>query len=74
MSATVDNIKKETADIYCGRPTIYSNPFKIGQDGAREEVISKYIDYFVDRIANDPWFKSQILKLKDKKLDAIVNL
>ena len=28
--------------IYVGRPTVWGNPFKIGQDGNRVEVVAKY--------------------------------
>lgn len=34
--------KKEKYDVYVGRPSKWSNPFKIGEDGTREEVIEKY--------------------------------
>lgn len=29
-------------DVYVGRPTIWGNPFVIGRDGTRDEVIAKY--------------------------------
>lgn len=28
--------------VYVGRPSKWGNPFKIGEDGTREEVIAKY--------------------------------
>jgi hypothetical protein len=28
--------------IYCGRPSIFGNPFVIGRDGTRAQVIEKY--------------------------------
>ena len=28
--------------VYVGRPSKWGNPFKIGQDGTRQEVIAKY--------------------------------
>lgn len=67
MPTTVVNVRNEKADIYCGRPSIYGNPFEIGRDGTRNEVIVKYIDYFIDRISKDTWFREEILKLKNKK-------
>lgn len=30
---------------YVGRPTKYGNPFEIGRDGTREQVIAKYRRY-----------------------------
>jgi hypothetical protein len=34
--------------VYIGRPSIWGNPFIIGKDGSREEVIEKYIKYLND--------------------------
>lgn len=38
----VVHCKKESYDIYIGRPSKWGNPFAIGKDGNREEVIEKY--------------------------------
>lgn len=65
---TVVNIRHEKADVYCGRSTIYGNPYQIRRDGDRIEVISKYIDYFIDRLHRDPNFKQKIFELKDKRI------
>ena len=37
--------KKEKHTLYIGRPTVWGNPFVIGKDGNREEVIQKYETY-----------------------------
>lgn len=37
---------KEDYDVYIGRPSPYGNPFKVGKDGTRGEVIKKYADWF----------------------------
>lgn len=34
-------------DVYIGRPSKWGNPFSIGKDGTRDEVIKKYKDYFL---------------------------
>lgn len=34
--------------VYIGRPSKWRNPFSIGEDGTREEVIAKYIDWLHD--------------------------
>ena len=44
MSLVV-HCKKDKFDIYVGRPSKWGNPFVIGKDGNREEVISKYRDW-----------------------------
>lgn len=38
----VVHVNKELYDVYIGRPSKWGNPFKIGRDGTREEVIKKY--------------------------------
>ena len=37
-----------TRFVYVGRPAKWSNPFKIGVDGTREEVIQKYRESLTD--------------------------
>lgn len=34
--------EKEAFDVFIGRPTKWKNPFVIGRDGTRSEVIEKY--------------------------------
>ena len=43
----VVNSRIEAYDVYIGRPGKWGNPYKIGKDGSREEVIVKYEDYLV---------------------------
>lgn len=38
----VVHCKKENYDVYIGRPSKWGNPFEIGKDGNRDEVIRKY--------------------------------
>jgi hypothetical protein len=64
----VVNLKKDRYDVYIGRGSPYGNPFVIGTDGTRDEVIDKYKIYFYDKIANDPRFKQQVSRLKSKIL------
>lgn len=45
MSEYVVNIRSHTGElwnVYIGRPSPYGNPFVIGRDGNRQEVIEKY--------------------------------
>lgn len=44
MSRVV-HCKKAAYDVYCGRPTRWGNPFAIGKDGDRAEVIRKYKEW-----------------------------
>lgn len=43
----VVHCKKEPFDIYIGRPSKWSNPFKIGKDGDRDQVIRKYREWIL---------------------------
>ena len=41
----VVHCKREKYDVLIDRTTIYGNPFKIGKDGTREEVIAKFKEW-----------------------------
>lgn len=60
----VVNIKDEPYDVYIGRGTKWGNPFKIGEDGNRKEVIAK----FLRKILKDKELLSSIEELKGKTL------
>lgn len=39
---TVVSCRTSKYDVFIGRPSKWGNPFKIGRDGTREQVIDKY--------------------------------
>lgn len=41
----VVHCKHDIYDIYIGRPSKWGNPFEIGRDGTRYEVVEKYKEY-----------------------------
>ena len=47
----VVHCKREPFDVYIGRPGKWGNPFAIGRDGTREEVVAKYRDWIVKQPA-----------------------
>lgn len=52
MKTTVVNIRTDDYDIYIGRRNTkyhFGNPFVIGPDGDRDEVIRKYDDWINER-------------------------
>ena len=50
--------------VYVGRPTQWGNPFKIGEDGTREEVIEKFEGFCLQILKKKPdWL--DLLKGKD---------
>jgi hypothetical protein len=67
---TVVNIRtyKGKDYILCDRRTMFGNPFKIGMDGNRAEVIEKHMHYFFGRIRMDCVFREAVAGLKDHKL------
>jgi len=62
VNTKVVNIRKCKYEVYIGRGSIYGNPFVIGKDGDRAEVIRKYANYA------SKFSKSQLDKLKGKVL------
>jgi len=61
----VKHIKdKQQGDVYIGRPGPWGNPFVIGRDGDRAEVIRKYRAWAL----NDTFVKNNVKSLKDKTL------
>lgn len=56
--------KREPFDIYIGRPGKWGNPFVIGKDGTREEVITKYREY----VLKNPHLLSSLHELEGKIL------
>jgi hypothetical protein len=57
----IDN-KPEQA-VYIGRPSKWKNPYKIGKDGNRDEVIEKFRNYALLRLEKEPnWLKPLVGK------------
>lgn len=46
----------------------FHNPFKIGKDGTREEVLEKYKNYITDKLKNNNQLVEELIKLKNKNL------
>ena len=60
----VVNICFQKHDSYIGRGSKWGNPFIIGKDGNREEVIEKYEKY----IRNKPELLKDLIELKGSRL------
>ena len=61
---TVVHCQKDKYDVYIGRPSKWGNPFTIGPDGGRIEVIKKYRAW----IKTQPHLIRELPKLKGKIL------
>lgn len=74
MKTTLVNIKTGArCDVYIGRSKrpsegMFGNPFEIGKDGTREEVIEKFKVYFYERLKLEPAFKKAVEGLRGKIL------
>jgi hypothetical protein len=64
MPIKIVHCEKEDYDIYIGRESKWGNPFYIGKDGTRKEVINKYRNY----ILTNKYLMSCIYELKNKTL------
>ena len=47
MSKFVVHCKRSDYDVYIGRPSKFGNPYSIGKDGSRSQVIKKYKEYLL---------------------------
>ena len=52
-------------DAKIDRTTVFGNPYFVGRDGDREEVLAKYRRYFLQRIENDLAFRTEVLNLRN---------
>jgi hypothetical protein len=68
MHTKLVNQRNSPCDVDIGRPSIFGNPFRIGRDGTRMEVIQKYRDYFHARIQYDDRFRLAVEELRGKTL------
>lgn len=60
----VVHCKRKKYDIYIGRPSKWGNPFTIGRDGTREQVIEKYHRWIITQpelLAALPELKGRVL-------------
>lgn len=63
----IKNLKEEQPkqywDIRINRSSIFGNPFKIGQDGTRDEVVELYRAYFKSSIEKSAIFEAEVNRL-----------
>ena len=61
---TVVHCKRAEYDVYIGRPSRWGNPFQIGRDGTRDEVIARYERWVLEQ----PELLAALGELKGKTL------
>lgn len=56
--------RRQPHDIYIGRPSKWGNPFAIGRDGDRQQVIAKFRAWVVEQ----PGLMADLHELRGKRL------
>ena len=67
-SVLVVNREDEIRGVSIMRPSMFGNPFNIGRDGSREQVIAKFKPYLWNRVRVDRDFFLAIEHLRGKTL------
>ena len=65
---TVVNLKREPYDVYIGRGSMWGNPFKMGSEADREQVIQAYKKYLTKAILHGEIGVIELKTLKGKRL------
>ncbi len=60
----VVHCKRDDYDVYIGRSSKWGNPFEIGKDGTRREVIEKYEEW----VKTQPELMASLSELRGKVL------
>jgi hypothetical protein len=58
------NCRREPSDLFIGRPSKWHNPFHIGPDGTREQVVAKYRQWII----RQPRLLREVRALRGKTL------
>ncbi len=61
---SVVHCKRSSYDVYIGRPSKWGNPFEIGKDGTRDQVIQRYAEW----ILKQPTLMAALSELRGKVL------
>jgi hypothetical protein len=64
LKTRVVHCKREKHDVYIGRPSKWGNPFVVGKDGTRAQVIEKYSAWLLTQ----PALLAAVPELKGKTL------
>ena len=64
MATKVVNLRTEPYDVYIGRGSKWGNPFRVGPDGTRAQVIEKYRAW----LRFQPHLIGALKELRDKRL------
>jgi hypothetical protein len=71
MKTTVHSLRCEAmrpGDVRVDRASEWGNPFIIGRDGTREQVVARYADWIAQRAAGDDALRDRLAALAGKRL------
>lgn len=77
MNELIVHCKKSPFDVYIGRPSIWGNPFTIGIDGDRKEVIRKHKEWlqtgnsFGNVLATERKRQAVLARIKELRLKTL---
>jgi hypothetical protein len=54
--------------VYIGRPSLFSNPFRMQGEATRLDTIELYRVLFNRQLINRPWFRQKVLELRGHDL------
>lgn len=54
--------------VFCGRPSLFGNPFFLPRGAKPGSTLGKFKDYFLNRVDRDPAFRNAVLALRGKCL------
>ena len=63
MAIHINNRKTDSFGIYVGRPSILGNPYSIGKDGSRAEVIQLYRIWLWDELKKHSRVYRELIRL-----------
>ena len=63
MTITIGNRRNGDKGVYIGRPSPLGNPFAVGLDGTREQVVGMYRNWFHWNSQNNPSAKKELDRL-----------
>lgn len=66
MNITISNVKDNLSGVYIGRTSAFGNPYHIGKDGDRNEVIQKYRKWLYAEIKKEGKTYHAVMGLCDK--------
>lgn len=70
----VVNVRKEPCDVYIGRAmpgfkaSRFANPYRIGADGSRAQVLARYREHLEALLERDPAARQDLEALRGKRL------